>query len=160
MSSRASSDTVAVNDSQRRHLAVFLAQVEDAVAEVERLATSPSSSSRLRTDDPDLPRGFGAAVSPEIERVRAGLVALADRLGLAPLQQSRAREVQGLLSIAIVQLEDAGSRGLKGYGAVDPRLPALLDPALQELRAGLARILAMLSLPPSSFADDLSSPAR
>jgi hypothetical protein len=154
------SDTVAITESQRRHLAVFLAQVEDAVAEVERLATAPPSSSRLRTDDLDLPAGFGPAVSPEIERVRAGLVALADTLGLVPLQKSRTREVQGLLSIAVVQLQDAGSRGLKGYGSVHPQLSPLLDPALQELRAGLARILAMLSLPPSSFVDDLSQPAR
>jgi hypothetical protein len=160
MSSRVPSDSVAITESQRRHVAVFLAQVEDAVAEVERLATAPPSSSRLRADDPDLPPGFGSALTPEIERVRAGLVSLADRFGLAPLQKSRAREVQGLLSIAIVQLEDAGSRGLKGYGTIDPQLAPLLDPALQDLRAGLARILGMLSPPLSASAGGSSPPAR
>lgn len=134
-----------LTDNQRRHLTVYLAQVEDAVESLERLATTEASHRVLRIDRRDLGGDFGSATGEDLAHVRAGLAELARSLHLEPLERSRAQEALGLLTIAIVQLEDAGSRGLRGYGEVDPELPALLDPALGRLRALLARVVARLS---------------
>jgi hypothetical protein len=144
---------VRLTDSQQRHLGVFLAQVEDTVLAIERLATAPPSRSALRLDRPDFPPGFADSIGPEIARFRDELARLIQLVGLEPLETSRRREAQGLLAIAIVQLQDAGSRGLRGYGDIDPSLTAILDPALESLRASLTRIAGhlepMASSPPS-----------
>jgi hypothetical protein len=134
-----------LTDNQRRHLTVYLAQVEDAVESLERLATDRTSERVLRIDRRDLPEGFGPASMDDLAQVRTGLAEMASSLHLEPLERSRAQEALGLLTIAIVQLEDAGSRGLRGYGEVDPDLPAVLDPALGRLRALLARVAARLT---------------
>jgi hypothetical protein len=136
-----------LTDGQRRHLTVFLAQVEDAVLALERLATDPPSGNSLRLDLLDLPLGFRAGSREDLAQVRAGLGTLAQTLQVEPLARSRAQEALGLVTFAIVQLEDAGSRGLRGYGAVDPRLPPVLDPALGQLRTLLARVAARLQGP-------------
>ena len=139
-----STPAVTLTDPQRRHLSVLLAQVEDAVLSLERLADEPSCGGRLRLDRLDLPPGFGPASRSDLEQVRDGVAALARSLALAPLVRSRSQEALGLLTIAIVQLEDARSHGMRGYGPVDPHLPALLDPALGRLRERLARVAARL----------------
>jgi hypothetical protein len=136
-----------LTDNQRRHLAIYLAQVEDAVESVERLATTPAGERALRIDRRDLPDDFGPASRDELANVRTGLAEMARALQLEPLERSRAQEALGLLTIAMVQLEDAGSRGLRGYGEVDPDAPAVLDPALARLRGVLARVAARLSAP-------------
>jgi hypothetical protein len=135
-----------LTEPQRQHLTVALAHLEDAVAEVEHLATAPSRDSALTTELRDLPAGFAAAIAADLGRVRACLAGLARAFGLEPRQQSRAREIQGLLVITIVDAEEAGSKGLRGYGPVDPRLPAVLDPALAELRVTLTRMAARLGV--------------
>jgi hypothetical protein len=136
-----------LTENQRRHLTIYLAQVEDAVESVERLATTPAGERALRIDRRDLPDDFARASRDELAAVRGGLAEVARALGLEPLERSRAQEALGLLTIAIVQLEDAGSRGLRGYGEVDPAAPAVLDPALARLRAMLARVAARLGAP-------------
>jgi hypothetical protein len=134
-----------LTDNQRRHLTVFLAQVEDAIVSLEWLAAARPHPRALRTDHQDLPHGFASAIQEELAPIRAGLAELAETFGLQPLGRSRAQEALGLLTIAIVQVEEAGSRGLRGYGEVDPEVPAVLDPALGRLRAALARVAGRLS---------------
>jgi len=134
-----------LTDNQRRHVTVYLAQVEDAVDSLERLAADRTSERVLRIDRRDLPEDFGSASRNDLTQIRTGLAEMASFLHLEPLERSRAQEALGLLTIAIVQLEDAGSRGLRGYGEVDPDLPAVLDPALGRLRSLLARVAARLT---------------
>lgn len=134
-----------LTESQRRHLTVFLAQVEDAVESLERLAHDPAHRRALRLDRADLPRDFAPASADDLAQVRAGLAQVAHGLQLQPLERSRRREAMGLVAIAIVQLEDAGTRGLRGYGEVDPDLAEMLDPVLARLRGLLARVAGRLS---------------
>lgn len=141
-----------ITESQRRHLSVFLAQVEDTLFEVERLATTPPSRKLLRADRNDFPPGAAASVAPELASIRTDLEALIRTLDLEPLDGSRAREAQGLLAMAIVQLEDAGSRGLRGYGELDPDLVGVLGPALASLRSHFVAIAGRLGPMPSTSA--------
>ena len=139
-----------LTDNQRRHLTIYLAQVEDAVEALEQLATDRTHERVLRVDRRDLPEDFGGRNRDDLSLVRSGLAEMAQTFQLTPLQRSRAREALGLLTIAIVQLQDAGSRGLRGYGPVDPDLPEVLDPALDRLRAVLVSVAGRLSSPASN----------
>jgi hypothetical protein len=94
----------------------------------------------------DLPTDFSRAIAAELKRARAQFSALAVSLGLERGERSRAREIQGLLVTMIVQAEEASSRGLRGYGPVDPSLPSVLDVRLDEIRVAFLRILACLGV--------------
>ena len=133
-----------LTDAQRAHLAVALAHLEDELAEVEHLATATPRRTPLRLELADLPTDFSRAIAAELERARAQFSALAVSLGLERRERSRAREIQGLLVTMIVQADEAASRGLRGYGPVDPSLPPVLDTSLDEIRAAFIRILACL----------------
>jgi hypothetical protein len=58
------------------------------------------------------------------------------------------RTVRALLHAETVRLQDSLSRALKGYGALDPRAPEVIDPALRELIALLGSILRALPAQP------------
>ena len=47
---------------------------------------------------------------------------------------SRGRSVGALATAALVHIEDSRARNLRGYGAIAPELPSVLDPLLEELR--------------------------
>ncbi|HEX5386664.1 MAG TPA: hypothetical protein VFW66_08205 [Gemmatimonadales bacterium] len=145
--SRRPANTVRLNESQRRHLAVFLEQLEEALGEIERLADLPARPARLLEDVRDLNPQFGTAVRDRVLDLRERIGELADRLGLEPRVQSRQRRVAALVSRAIVDLEDAGSRGLAGYGEVDPGVAREIDPALAEMVSRLEAIAARLRSP-------------
>src|SRR6266536_2858495 len=118
---------VELTDDQRRHLRVFLHQVEAAVAEVVWLAERGPQDRILQVDVADLPAEFGLRIQPEVERIRRDIETLAARFGLEPDGRSRLRRAQALLVSAIVVIEDANSRALKGYGLVDAALSRELD---------------------------------
>jgi len=58
--------------------------------------------------------------------------------------------VRALLHTETVRLQDSLSRGLKGYGALDPRAPDVIDPALRELIALLGTMLQALPAQPDT----------
>lgn len=62
--------------------------------------------------------------------------------GLAPVRFGR------ILVAELVRLEDSASKGLRGYGSVDPRVEHLIDPRLQTLHILLATMLARLGHSP------------
>lgn len=138
---------VVLTDSQRRHIAVFLAHLEGLVLEIEQLADSPGAGGRLlRVQHDDLPAGFLESIQPEMEAVRGAIHRLVRDLQLEPSENYRSQTLRAILLAAIVGLEDAGSRGLKGYGSVHPSVPAILDPLLQEVNARLRAIAARLGV--------------
>jgi hypothetical protein len=92
----------------------------------------------------DLSAEFAAQAPADLERAQARLATLAQEVGLEPRQRSRAREVQGLLAITVIEAEEAGSATLRGYGSLAPAVAAVLDQALQEVRAELVRMAARL----------------
>lgn len=138
-----------LTEPQRRHLRVFLQQVEEALDEMETLAVAPTSASKLfRLDVNDLPDGFAAAVRPDVLRVRGHLKALVEELGLESHPRSRTRHVEALLITTLVQVEDSGSKGLRGYGSLGPQVFSVVDPALAQIHQGLERIIARLGPAP------------
>jgi hypothetical protein len=138
-----SMDTHGLTEPQRRHVAVFLQQVEEALDEIESLASSPASEAKLfRIDIDDLPAGFHEAIRPAVHRIRVKLKHLVDKLGLESNPRSRSRHIQALVVTTIVQIEDTGSRGLRGYGLLGPVVFDTIDPALAEIHSALEQIAA------------------
>ena len=135
---------IRLNEPQRRHLAVFLQQLDRGLAEVEQLATAPPSRGILRVEQDDLPPDYAASIHADLRDLRARIHSLVHRLELQPSERSRRRRTLALLLTMIVQLEDAGSSGLRGYGPVDASVPAHLDPALAAMRSALQRMGAVL----------------
>jgi hypothetical protein len=138
---------VELTEDQRRHLRVFLHQVEAAVAEVVWLAEWDPQDRILQVDVADLPAEFGLRIQPEVERIRRDIKTLAARFGLEPDRRSRLRRAQALLVSAIVVIEDANSRALKGYGLVDAALSRELDPVLDEIGQALRAMTDTLLMP-------------
>jgi hypothetical protein len=104
-----SADSNGLTEPQRRHVSVFLQQVEEALDEIERVAyEAPSDAKLFRTDIADLPDGFGAAFEPEASRIRAQLKDLAEGTAV-PLHLPERR----------TQLE--GRRPSVGQGSQDSR---------------------------------------
>lgn len=131
---------VRLTEAQRQYLSIALAHLDDALAELEHLASAPVRPSPLTTESQDLPEGYGAAITRDLGLARDRLQHLARVLRLEPRPRSRAREVQGLLAITLVEAEEAESARLGGYGSVDRGLSTLLDPALADVRAALTRM--------------------
>lgn len=143
---RRSGDPDGLTEPQRRHVAVFLQQVEEALDEIERAAGSLNSEPKLfRIDINDLPPGFHQAIEPTIRRVRARLKQLVEGLGLESSPKSRSRHIQALVLTTVVQVEDTGSRGLRGYGPIGPVVVDVIDPALADIHKELEGIAARLS---------------
>jgi len=143
---------VSLTESQRRHFEVVLAKLEGTLDEVDRLARpgAPTQRSSLTLLVDDVPPDFGPRIAAVSNTLRGRIAALAAQLGLAPQPASRSRTVRALLIGETVRLQDSVSRALKGYGALDPRAPAVIDPAIGELIALLGTILRALDTRPNS----------
>ena len=134
-----------LNGPQRLHLAVLAASMEDSITEIERLIDPESGLVRRLTHyGDDLPRDFAERVTPILDALRSHVARFAEAFGLEPGRISRAASVRAYVSSELVRIDESGSRQLKGYGAVAPELGAVLEPALQDLRAGFAAVGAAL----------------
>lgn len=138
-----------LNEHQRRHFEVLLGQLEDAIATIAQLVEpAPSMTAALTRDQDDLPPGFARAIRPQLHELRAAVALLARDLALQHRSRSRASAVRSILIAELVRLEDSTSKGLRGYGSVDPRVEHLIDPRLQALHNLLAAMLARLAHSP------------
>lgn len=143
--SAASRDDPLLNEPQLRHFEVFLAMLEIALNEIERLASVSPLPCRdnLIVYDSDLPREFMIHVAPALDAIRGQLSDLAHKLGIVPRHRSRTRTVKALLTAELVRTDDSYARKLRGYGAVSPRVQIEVDPALDRIRADIVALLRM-----------------
>lgn len=137
-------DNVILNEPQRRHFEVFLAMLENALEEIEGLASLPlkSSEDSVTVYDPDLPKAFCDQARSVISSVRSRTRSLASVLKIETQHRSRVRTVRALLTAELVRLDDSYARKLRGYGRVNPRVERELDPLLDAIRSELVQLLA------------------
>ena len=133
-----------LNEHQRRHLGITVAQMQRFLREVGLLLVTPAARGGLVSEADDLPAGFTRAAPPMIAALDARIARLAERFDLPTREQSRYRWVRAVLGISIDNLQDTRARSLKAYGEVHPELAAALDPALAELQADLRDLLRLL----------------
>ncbi len=123
-----------LNEHQRRHFAVLLVGLDEALARIEQLAERERRAWGPLTEyADDLPERFTAEAEPLIADLRSRIVALGELLGTGPRQMSRARSIRAMVTSATIRLQDSRARGLRGYGAVDPTVHQRLDPVLEDL---------------------------
>ena len=141
-----------LNESQRRHFEVVLAKLEDTLDEIDRLAHAGPQGQHpsLTSLADDLPADFASRTAAVSSTVRGRIADLVAQLGLAPQRASRLRTVRALLHAETVRLQDSLTRALNGYGALDPRAPEVIDPALRELIALLGTMLRALPAQPDT----------
>ena len=134
-----------LNDNQRRHYFVLLSMLAQSMARLETLAAPrPSSGPSLVVYDDDLPSDFLERSEPHVRAVHQLLGQLAETLRVQPKRVSRRNSVRAVLVTEIVRIEDSLSKGLRGYGEVDPRVHSELDPMLQNVITELQRIRGAL----------------
>lgn len=133
-----------LTDAQRRRLAVFLEIVDRGLTEVLGASRPAATPGILASEADDLPPEFARSVATDAEAAREELRGLVERLDLAGTQRSRRKRLRALLVSMIVNLEDAGSRGLRGYGPMNGEISQAIDPVLQAIRERLVRIAGVL----------------
>jgi hypothetical protein len=135
-----------LNENQRRHFAVLLVGLDDALHRVELLSdTAHPIAGPLTHHADDLPPRFDDRVRPLVRELRSRIGHLAEVLGTGPREHSRARSIRALVTSAVIRLEDSRARGLRGYGAVDPSVARELDPVIDDLMARFRAVSALLA---------------
>ncbi|MDQ6831105.1 MAG: hypothetical protein M3081_19760 [Gemmatimonadota bacterium] len=130
---------------QRRHVEVVMSTLEEAVTEIEWLASSGAvRAGSLKVMHDDLPPGFLDRAGPLLVRLRERIAHAAEMLGLPPRRQSRKGAVRAIVTGAVIRLEDINPSQLRGYGTVDSRFAAEVQPMIDELRAGFAELGTLL----------------
>jgi hypothetical protein len=136
-----------LTEGQRRHLTVSLAGVERAVREIAALAEGreAAASPLLAQAIHDLPPDFGQAIRNSLADATATLAELASTFALEASSSFHGRSVRALVVSSLVVIEDTTSRNLRGYGAIHPGVPQLLDPLLDRLHESLREIGRVLA---------------
>jgi hypothetical protein len=133
-----------LNESQRRHYEVLFARLERTLIHLEEAARGNDARPMLTVVEADLPPRFIEESGAAIREAREHLAALARTLSLRPRVESRRRVCRALITSELNGLTDATSKRLRGFGDVDPSLGEHLDPALERLRATVARLADLL----------------
>jgi hypothetical protein len=142
---QASRNELLLSERQRRHVISFLLQLEGTLCNIERTTHGSSvQSTPLTLEAEDLPSTFARRARPQIRLLRQHLGTIVQRLELSPAVISRRKLVREEVAQCLLDLFDAGSHGLRGYGRVDLGTAAVLDSLLADLRAPLEGILKLL----------------
>ena len=137
---------VALNANQRRHYGILIAGLEATLEKVEAALVAKSSSGGLARVLFDLPPAFQHDAPPILSRVRHALHRLAHGLALQTHPLSQRQTCRALLTSEINRLEESYSTHLRGYGAVDESVAAVLDPLLRDVRADLGALVSLLTV--------------
>ena len=138
-----------VNKSQRAHLSVLAAGIEDTVTEIEHFLDPDLDRDSILTHyAADLPAGFAERIRPILGEVRAHVAVFSERFSLDSHRFSRASSIEAHISAQIVRLDESGVKQLRGYGAVSEDLDAVLAPDLDRFREAFAAIRALLHATP------------
>lgn len=122
------------NVGQRRIVTIALRRFEQHLRQADAWLqgggqeTGILYSRRLRLE-PDLRAEARQVIASALEQ----LAELARQFDLTPVEEDLAAEIVGHMRIDWTDLKDVCSDGLKGCGAVDPRLAQELDPRLNRL---------------------------
>lgn len=135
-----------LNENQRRHFAVLLVGLDDALHRIELLGDPTHRiAGPLTHHTDDLPSRFDERVRPFIRDLRERIIRLAASLGTGSREHSRARSIRALVTSAVIRLEDSRARGLRGYGAVDASVAKELDPVIDDLMQRFRAISHLLA---------------
>jgi len=127
------SEKLKLGENHRRVVSVLLRGLEQMCDEIEaRLKEAPGV---LRQVKSDLSAAQGAALREMTARVREEIRRLNTEIELDAAIRSPRRSILALLSAGIVNLEESGSKRLRGYGPLASEAAIRLDDELSRLVA-------------------------
>jgi hypothetical protein len=119
-----------LTDPQRGRLSAILGELREALGEARTLLAHDAS----------LAPGTRDEASQLTEQLRDQVAAALVALDLAPRAIPVNRRIRSLLLAQRIRLLDAHAEKLSGYGRVDPRLAAQLNPKIDSLLSTLAAL--------------------
>lgn len=131
-----------LNEAQRRSVTVTLEQLEQHLAQIDRLLFHPDDG-RMERSTLDLSPEHQEQLRHLVAATRAQVVAIADAYTLPTREISIRQHLAGILAVSWSDLEDVRPAKLSRYGPVDPALVEAFDAAVDEVISG---VLAMLRL--------------
>jgi len=134
-----------VNQDQKRNLVATLCLIEKDLAQEERLLQSRGEKGVLYEVVDPLSARQHYKIRACIVKLRECLAQVRDRFDLEVDQINLRRIVAGELAMFSVWLQEAKTKRLKGYGAVDEGLEYSLDPLLEEMVALIDEALKTLA---------------
>ena len=148
------SETLPLNESQQRHIAVALAALEKHLAELrERLERGPADL-RLTHYEDDISTGEAPSLLPAVRAAEKQLRKMADELGLPVQNEPVRRAVAVGLEVASINLyECRPDSGLAGYGQVAPATADYLECEIPKLDAAVRSLIVLLQAPAPKDAD-------
>jgi uncharacterized membrane protein len=140
MSSR--DEKLILEENHRRAVSVVLQGLERMCEEVE-LWMAKKSGLLIRVQEDLAPRQREHLRS-QMEELRSELRRIAEEVEVNVKQQSRRRAIAALLSRNIIDLEETGSAGLRGYGRMSEGAARKVDAEMARLTAILERMLQVI----------------
>lgn len=140
---------IQVGPNHRRGISTTLTFLDEALCQFEEWAEGRERGSVLYQERNTLSPEQREALLGEIARLRSLLRDARDRLGLTARTQDAVQAIWGSGSALREHIVELEAKHLRRYGKVSPDLAAFLDPHVEELLAGIDRILTVVN-PPSS----------
>jgi hypothetical protein len=131
----ASGEKLVLSENHRRVVSALLRRVEATCDEVLDCMVRPGGN--LRQISEDVSERQAGELRSLVERLRREIERVENEMAVDPSRQPRSRCIVSSVSLTRVELEEALTPGLRGYGALSPDLEAALD-------AKFARLLACL----------------
>lgn len=142
--------TELLNPAQRSSLTVRLRAFEMTLRQADAWLQNDPDVGILYSYTMDLSPEQRTAVRAQIQVALAEIAHLAATFALVPHRQTFSNMLVAQMSGEWSSLCDVRADKLRRYGAVDPRLPAQLDPSIDTL-IELAALLARLAAAPASL---------
>lgn len=132
-----------LNDYQLNSLLTVLRIFEHNLHQADEWLQGKEESGILYQRQLRLPQGKRNSARRQIAKTLEQINDLAQKLNLPSEKQDPAGLIRGQLTVSWADLMDTRSLKLKRYGEVDPHLPEVLDPSINQLAQAamaLARI--------------------
>jgi hypothetical protein len=129
--------------AQRNHLRVALKSYEEALRLAENWLAKDEEVGFLYARRLKISDEKRQLAVQQIKQSLADVQKLSEALQYQPREEDAGRMITAALSVAWETLIDAESKGLKGYGKIDPNVAEVIDPAFEHL-AEMAMQLADL----------------
>lgn len=134
-----------MNLDQKRHLATILGMVEKNLSQKEQLLRSGGEKGILYEIVDPLREEQRQALLAQVAMLRDGIAQVKEQFGLAVERINLQRMIAGEFNILWVWLQEATTKKLRRYGAVDEDLQYRLDPLLEKMAGLIETVLQTLA---------------